>query len=393
MQETWLDESIPSVKIPGYSIVSRRDRQNTANRGGILTLQRDDFNCLVHIGNSSTEERSWHFLRVDTETYLVANWYRSGSVIHDGFHLLHNEIRIHFEEISGIILAGDLNVHHKKWLKFSNTNTQIGTDLKNMCDYFGMWQAVKEPTRNQYLLDLVLSNVHGLSAEVLPYIADHKGVLCKLPCREILEKDVEREVWQLNKADWDGLKEALNQFDWHALQNGTAEDALAFFYEVLWNHLIKFIPRCSIKEKKSSHPWLNQRSIDAIKRKNDAENTDRFQVETDKCTQVLMEERGRYITTLKEKLVSLPKGSKRWWQINRELLNRKGKLSSIPLLKKENNWIIEIKIRQMHSRKFLLIKPSFPRKQSTVLFLVFLTKNSKDEFVFVHVLVNDSLIN
>ena len=34
LQETWLDESIPDVKIPGYIAVSRRDRHSTTNRGG-----------------------------------------------------------------------------------------------------------------------------------------------------------------------------------------------------------------------------------------------------------------------------------------------------------------------------------------------------------------------
>ena len=57
-QETWLDESVPDYICPGYRIISRRDRHPGANRGGILTLQRDDFNGLVHIGNNATEERS-----------------------------------------------------------------------------------------------------------------------------------------------------------------------------------------------------------------------------------------------------------------------------------------------------------------------------------------------
>ena len=158
----------------------------------------------------------------------------------------------------------------------------------------------------------MLTNIHGSSVKVLPYIADHKGILCKLPCHEILDKEVEREVWQLREARWDELEDSLKQFDWKQLRNGTAEDALSFFYEILWNHLIKYIPRRRVKEKKSSHPWLNERSISAVKRKNAAENTDRFQAEADRCAQVLMEERAKYISSLKQKLSSLPKGSKRW---------------------------------------------------------------------------------
>ena len=158
IQETWLNESYESISVSGYRIVSRRDRKTSDNRGGILTSQRDDFNCLVHIKNCEDEERSYHFLRLGMETILVANWYRPGAIVHDGFAKLHDEIRDHYQDISGIVVAGDLNVHHRKWLRFSNDNTTVGADLKAFSDYFGLWQAVREPTR-KYLLDLNLTDV------------------------------------------------------------------------------------------------------------------------------------------------------------------------------------------------------------------------------------------
>ena len=58
LQETWLDASVENVAIPGYKIISRRDRHETANRGGILTLAREDFNGLSFISNCAEEERS-----------------------------------------------------------------------------------------------------------------------------------------------------------------------------------------------------------------------------------------------------------------------------------------------------------------------------------------------
>ena len=114
-------------------------------------MQRQDFNCLVHIKNSEKDERSLHFLRVEVETFLIINWYRPGASDHDDFKELRNELKTHTGTISGTVIAGDLNVHHRKWLRFSNSNTKIGEDLKKLCDYYGMWQMVKEPTRNEYL--------------------------------------------------------------------------------------------------------------------------------------------------------------------------------------------------------------------------------------------------
>ena len=58
IQETWLDKSVEDVEIADYNLVSRRDRHDNANRGGIVTYQRVDFNGLVHIENSPGEERN-----------------------------------------------------------------------------------------------------------------------------------------------------------------------------------------------------------------------------------------------------------------------------------------------------------------------------------------------
>jgi len=126
LQETWLDASTKEISIPGYEVVSRRDRHAGANRGGILTLRRSDFNGLVHVANTEGEERSWHFLKVGIDTILVGNWYRPGSTVHDNFSTLYTELGEYFAQVSGIILVGDLNIHHQRWLRFSNANTTIG---------------------------------------------------------------------------------------------------------------------------------------------------------------------------------------------------------------------------------------------------------------------------
>ena len=102
------------MQIAGYSEVSRRDRHEGANRGSILTLQREDFNGLVHIRNCEDEERSWLFLRFGVDTILVANWYRPDATIHTIFANLYTEMNEFFHEVFEIVIAGNLNIHHKK---------------------------------------------------------------------------------------------------------------------------------------------------------------------------------------------------------------------------------------------------------------------------------------
>ena len=134
------------------------------------------------------------------------------------------------------------------------TNTSIGAEMKCFCDFHGLTQLVKEPTRNEYLLDLAVTDIVGSSACVLPRIADHQAVLVKLPLPEMKEVSIAREVWRLKDADWNKLKEDLEAIDWEPLRHGTAEDALNYFLDILWICLTKHIPcRCCLsapQEKK-----------------------------------------------------------------------------------------------------------------------------------------------
>ena len=79
-----------------------------------MALQKEDFNGLVTIENCTEDERSWHFLRLGEETILLANWYRPGATIHDGFRRLYEETQKYYEGVSGIVVAGDLNIHHRR---------------------------------------------------------------------------------------------------------------------------------------------------------------------------------------------------------------------------------------------------------------------------------------
>ena len=77
----------------------------------------------------------------------------------------------------------------------------------------GLDQLVREPTRGDYLLDLVFSDIVDLNTKVGPQIADHKVV------EEMLKLDIptavvhERVLWQFAKADWDCMRDMLESAD------------------------------------------------------------------------------------------------------------------------------------------------------------------------------------
>ena len=128
IEETWLDASVELITLANYTCISRRDRSEGINRDGIITYSRNDFNHLSHIENSNDDERSWYFLHINLEVLLVANWYRPDASVHDDFAALQSEICNFSAEAAGMVLSGDLNVHHAKYLRHSNGNTIQGSD-------------------------------------------------------------------------------------------------------------------------------------------------------------------------------------------------------------------------------------------------------------------------
>ena len=74
--------------------------------------------------------------------------------------------------------------------------------MRILYDNLGLIQLTQEPTRQQYLLDLFLTDVAGAKAEVGPYIADHKIIYGHVPIPEILSKTIIRYGFAIKKAKW-----------------------------------------------------------------------------------------------------------------------------------------------------------------------------------------------
>ena len=92
----------------------------------------------------------------------------------------------------------------------------------------------------------------------------------------------------------------------------TIDEALQEFMEILWHSLCKFIPYEEIRFEKTSHPWLNSKCRKAIEAKNEMEGSEKYAEARHQCSQILTSEYQKYVAQLKEKINSLPKGSKQW---------------------------------------------------------------------------------
>ena len=75
LNETFLpgEGILKHVDIKGYVKVSRLDRRDYSGWGGILLYAKRGFeDTIVHVGDSSVAERSWHILHTDRRPISLA---------------------------------------------------------------------------------------------------------------------------------------------------------------------------------------------------------------------------------------------------------------------------------------------------------------------------------
>ena len=326
LTETWLDESVQEVNIPGYRSIARRDRGTRKKGGGVDILVRNSFRDAGLLSISESSERSWVTLHTEQGPILLGVWYRPPDESRELLETLAAELEQHSPGHIGIFLLCDANIHHKRWLKFSESNSSLGQELQEICDGAGLVQIVREPTRKKNLLDLVLTTMPDICrTTVLASLTDHRAVLCEVQLKapEIVEST--REVWNFRDADWNGLKSALRSQSWEFLRAGSASDGAQELTSAILKTAKAFIPKRILREQKSTHPWITSRCEESIEEKNRIEKElqqstssgrheqgeiedleERFKRATERSNGVLGQAYEAYIMKIREEIQTLP---------------------------------------------------------------------------------------
>ncbi len=343
LNETFLTKGTESMSLPGYSLVSRRDRSDNSGWGGIALFVKAGFeDFIVHIGTSAVAERTWHILHTDRGPILVGLWYRppnKGEIA--TIQSLDDELAHFGTETVGTLVIGDMNVHETSWRKCSDGTSIEGRELRDLCAQRGLEQYVEKPTRNDYLLDLVLSDLGSLvKASVVPKIADHEGVFGSLTCPLPEVRRIQREVFVYSKADWTGMRQALRDTNWETiLCTLDADRSAAAFEEFLMSLVRRFIPSQVLQDSKGEHPWLTDRCRELIRRKRAAQGTADFQRLRDECSTALLSAYNDFLQKTRDKLRKLKKSSREWWRLSRTLMSRNTSAEVIPPLRaSDGSW-------------------------------------------------------
>ncbi len=352
LSETFLNESVKDLFLSGYVLVSRRDRKGQCG-GGIALFARDDVAPhIVHIGNSLRHEMSWHILHSDQGPIRICVWYRpphAGEV--DSIDCFDAELSDLGVDCAFTVAVGDMNVHNIEWLAHSTHNSVEGRKLCEVACSHGLQQYIREPTRESNLLDLVLSDCgESLSAQVIPGLSDHYGILASIKLSIPESHVVERECFNYTKADWESMRKAFAETRWcdvlppglfadECLSPSVIDDGVRrltmYILEVVKAH----VPHRKVRAMKSTHPWLDDVCKRAILEKYRAFGTADFAAKRDACTAILLRAYHEYVGKTREELCSLKPSSKLWWKkANQLMMKASGSCSIPPLRRPDETW-------------------------------------------------------
>ena len=113
----------------------------------------------MDLATSATAERIYTIIHSDIDAIMDCNWYRPPDAPLSHLQSFNAEFEQHSQGCVAHIICGDLNVHHQRWLIHSSKNSAEGEILQQISTDYNLCQLVRQPTRGNYLLDLILTDL------------------------------------------------------------------------------------------------------------------------------------------------------------------------------------------------------------------------------------------
>ena len=215
-------------------------------------------------------------------------------------------LELHVPEHVGVVVVGDLNIHHHAWLGFSSGRcTREGRHVKSICDDLCLSQLLRETTRQDMLLDVVFRDMPAMcSVNVLPPIADHCVVSAVFDICTMATAPIQRSVWHLKSTRWNDLRRALQDCNLDSVFAFEANEIAERITEMILTQAHKHIKFNAANQQKRSHPWLTKRAQEAIKIKCEAYGSLSFAAAARTCQDIVAEEFKTYQRKLREQLAN-----------------------------------------------------------------------------------------
>ena len=263
------------IHIPGYQLV-RKDRQDQINKGGVIVYVKDSYaGGLVVLSSGCNGVVEWMVLALPKIDSVFVNVYRPPTCEECFFVEAIEDIAHTINKIDGkmpnIIMCGDYNMPLVDW---SNCTVHGGTrDMQKQAETliefmskFCLQQLVVEPTRNNNILDLFLTNNPDLVLSIDvddTVVSDHRLLQVRTRFSEAAGPKSECHEMQglasLNfyhkTINWEQINDELFNVNWTLkFQNKNASEILDALLETLLQVCSRFVPKKGERKRKSNIP-------------------------------------------------------------------------------------------------------------------------------------------
>ena len=252
--ETWLNEKIDdaAVCIDGYSL-ARRDRIDKLG-GGVCAFIKSTipFKILRDLEDINFETM-WIYLRPHKlyrgfSCLIACVVYKPPSSDNNAFieHLCTTlDLALNKYPNAGIFLLGDFN----------------RCPVSSLLRHFTLRQIVKNPTRKDATLDLILTNMSNIcdAPKVIAPIglSDHNSVSCVLKKCKSMNKCKKIQIRLRNSSAKRAFGRWLTNYNWSNLYHTTScEQKLELFQDVISTGLDHFLPCKVVKIHDRDKPWI-----------------------------------------------------------------------------------------------------------------------------------------
>lgn len=275
--ETWLNAEITDSQVfpPEYKLY-RQDRQSKG--GGVLIAVNNKLLSSPVPELQTDCEITWAKLEVAGQRDLyLCSYYNPKTSNTKSLEELEKSLNMASKINNAfIIVGGDFNFPGWNWkqkiLKPGTTNTDLHYKFGEILDNNGLTQVVEESTRENNILDLIITNnptrINRL--DIIPGVSDHDIVYTEIDASPIKRKQPARKIPLYNRANWNTIKEDMKT----TLEKITMKDNNGHDANDLWNifknnldsSIRKHIPHKNAKTK-DSLPWISPDTKRLIKKR------------------------------------------------------------------------------------------------------------------------------
>ena len=233
---------------------------------------------------------------------------------------------------------------------------QNHSHIDNICQLHGLTQIITQATRitanTSTLIDLVFVSSNEFVEEhgiLPPCCSDHCAIYVVLKFKKKQNKCHTRKIYNYNQADFDGLQNYIQIFNWdNIFANNDVNTIAELMVKTISNCIDEFIPHKLVTIRQNDTSWMNG-NIRTLMRKRNRLHIKAKNRNMQRDWELFREARNKVISSIRkakydyntklDNILNNKHGSKTWWQVLKRYIKQKdNSKSAFPPI--ENNGVL-----------------------------------------------------